>query len=72
MTHSPATIAWHPASWQTRRAQQQPHYADAAALERAVAAMSRLPPIVVSWEVEALREQIAAAQRGRALPAAGR
>jgi 3-deoxy-7-phosphoheptulonate synthase len=26
--------------------------------------MSRLPPIVVSWEVEALREQIAAAQRG--------
>ena len=64
MTQSPATIPWHPASWQTRRAQQQPNYADAAALERAVAAMSRLPPIVVSWEVEALRAQIAAAQRG--------
>jgi len=64
MTQNPATVAWHPASWQSKRAQQQPTYGDAAALDRAVAALSRLPPIVVSWEVEALREQIAAAQRG--------
>jgi 3-deoxy-7-phosphoheptulonate synthase len=34
------------------------------ALDVAVAALARLPPIVVSWEVEALKEQIAAAQRG--------
>lgn len=58
--------SWHPASWQTRIAQQQPRYPDAAALDRAVADLSRLPPIVVSWEVEALREQLAAAQRGEA------
>jgi 3-deoxy-7-phosphoheptulonate synthase len=64
MTTSPATTEWHPASWQARIAQQQPTYSDAAALERTVAALSRLPPIVVSWEVEALRGQIAAAQRG--------
>ncbi|MGE0581751.1 MAG: class II 3-deoxy-7-phosphoheptulonate synthase [Steroidobacteraceae bacterium] len=57
---------WHPAGWQSRVAQQQPHYPDAAALDRAVAELSRLPPIVVSWEVEALREQLAAAQRGEA------
>jgi 3-deoxy-7-phosphoheptulonate synthase len=55
---------WHPASWQSRRAQQQPVYADPAAVERTVAALSRLPPIVVSWEVEALRKHLAAAQRG--------
>ncbi|MBV6423578.1 MAG: Phospho-2-dehydro-3-deoxyheptonate aldolase [Steroidobacteraceae bacterium] len=57
---------WHAASWQARPAQQQPRYPDAAALERVVAELSRLPPIVVSWEVEALREQLAAAQRGEA------
>jgi len=58
--------SWHPASWQTKPAEQQPHYDDPAALERVVAQLSRLPPIVVSWEVEALRERLAAAQRGQA------
>jgi 3-deoxy-7-phosphoheptulonate synthase len=64
MTQIPATIEWHPASWQAKRAQQQPVYADAALVERTVAALSRLPPIVVSWEVEALRQHLAGAQRG--------
>jgi 3-deoxy-7-phosphoheptulonate synthase len=63
---SPETTTWHPASWHTRKAQQQPHYTDAAALDRAIADLSRLPPIVVSWEVDALRERLAAAQRGDA------
>jgi 3-deoxy-7-phosphoheptulonate synthase len=58
--------AWHPASWQTRRAQQQPTYEDAPALQRAVADLSRLPPVVVSWEVDNLRERLARAQRGEA------
>ncbi|HET9389664.1 MAG TPA: 3-deoxy-7-phosphoheptulonate synthase class II [Steroidobacteraceae bacterium] len=63
---SPEATSWHSASWQTRQAQQQPVYADPQALERAVAHLSRLPPIVVSWEVEALRDRLAAAQRGQA------
>src|ERR1700740_1695356 len=63
---SPATTSWHPASWQAKPAQQQPVYADPPALERIVAQMSRLPPIVVSWEVEALRARLAAAGRGEA------
>ena len=63
---SPDGMTWNPTSWQTRKAQQQPSYPDAAALERAVAALSKLPPIVVSWEIEALRERLAAAQRGEA------
>jgi len=63
---SPETTAWHTATWQSKPAQQQPTYTDAKALERAVAQLSRLPPIVVSWEIEALRERLAAAQRGQA------
>ena len=31
-----------------------------------MAQISRLPPIVVSWEIEALRARLAAAQRGEA------
>ena len=63
---APETTSWHSASWQARPAQQQPVYADARALEWIVAQISRLPPIVVSWEVEALRDRLAAAQRGEA------
>ncbi len=63
---SPVTMPWHPAGWQARPAQQQPKYADPASLERVVAELSRLPPIVVSWEIDALRERLARAQRGQA------
>ncbi|HEX9140414.1 MAG TPA: 3-deoxy-7-phosphoheptulonate synthase, partial [Steroidobacteraceae bacterium] len=58
--------SWNPATWQTRKAQQQPVYEDADALARVVADLARLPPIVVSWEVENLRERLAKAQRGEA------
>ncbi|MBM4239190.1 MAG: class II 3-deoxy-7-phosphoheptulonate synthase [Gammaproteobacteria bacterium] len=61
---TPEHQAWNPTSWQTRPAQQQPSYRDATALADAVAKLSRLPPIVVSWEVDRLREELAAAQRG--------
>ncbi len=57
---------WSPDSWQRKTTLQQPTYRDPGALERAVLALSRLPPIVVSWEVDALQRQLAAAQRGEA------
>ncbi len=57
---------WSPDSWQRKTSLQQPVYRDGCALERAVLALSRLPPIVVSWEVDALHGQLAAAQRGEA------
>jgi 3-deoxy-7-phosphoheptulonate synthase len=60
------TNSWQPTSWQSRKAQQQPVYEDSAALERAVADLARLPPIVVSWEVDNLRARLAGAQRGEA------
>jgi 3-deoxy-7-phosphoheptulonate synthase len=57
---------WHPASWQNKVAAQQPTYPNQAELDRSVAELSRLPPIVTSWEIDALRDQIAKAQRGEA------
>src|ERR1700733_1012167 len=56
--------SWHPASWQSRTATQQPSYEDPEALAKVIAELARLPPIVVSWEVENLRERLAAVQRG--------
>jgi 3-deoxy-7-phosphoheptulonate synthase len=55
---------WSPDSWQRKTTLQQPTYRDAGALERSVLALSRLPPIVVSWEVDELQRQLALAQRG--------
>jgi 3-deoxy-7-phosphoheptulonate synthase len=66
MMRSTENNSWQPTSWQARKAHQQPVYSDPAALERAVADLSRLPPIVVSWEIENLRNRLAAAQRGEA------
>ena len=51
--------SWTPSSWQAKPALQQPNYRDPAALAAAVAALGRLPPIVVSWEIDALKAQLA-------------
>lgn len=66
MTRSIPQADWHPATWQRLDAAQQPSYPDRPALERAVSELSRLPPIVTSWEIDALQELIARAQRGEA------
>lgn len=64
MTRGHDQTGWHPASWHSRQAVQQPSYPDAAAVETVLGSLSRLPPLVVSGEVEALKKQIAEAQRG--------
>jgi len=64
MTRLPPTADWSPTSWSARPAEQQPTYQDPAQLARVVAELGRLPPVVVSWEVDALKRQIAEAQRG--------
>ncbi len=55
---------WTPDSWRSRPAEQQPEYPDPAALERALAELRRLPPLVTSWEIVHLHEQLAEAARG--------
>jgi len=57
--------AWQPTSWQSRPTVQQPNYPDAQALAAAVDTLRALPPLVTSWEVNALKAQLAAAQTGR-------
>jgi len=56
---------WAPGSWRDRPALQMPQYPDAAALERALAELRNLPPLVTSWEIFALKKQIAEAQEGK-------
>jgi 3-deoxy-7-phosphoheptulonate synthase len=66
MTTMPPNLPeWTPTSWTARRAEQQPSYRDGAQLARVVAELARLPPVVVSWEIDALKHQIAEAQHGR-------
>jgi 3-deoxy-7-phosphoheptulonate synthase len=56
---------WTPESWRQRRALQQPEYPDPAALERVLAELRQLPPLVTSWEIVRLREQLAEAAAGK-------
>ena len=56
---------WSPDSWKRLAAAQQPSYADPTEVDRATATLSRLPPLVTSWEVETLRGQLAEAADGK-------
>ena len=55
---------WSPTSWTLKNAQQQANYPDAAALDAVVTQLSSLPPLVTSYEIDRLRDDIAQAQRG--------
>ncbi|MFT4197247.1 MAG: 3-deoxy-7-phosphoheptulonate synthase class II [Pseudoxanthomonas sp.] len=57
--------AWSVDSWQSRTALQMPSYEDPAQLAQALAELRRLPPLVTSWEILALKRQLAEAQEGR-------
>lgn len=57
--------AWSPSSWRNFPALQQPCYPDAAELEQVQAELRQLPPLVTSWEIHNLTQQLADAQEGR-------
>ncbi len=56
--------SWQPASWQAWEAKQQAKYPDQDELENVLQELSALPPLVTSWEILALKKQIAEAQAG--------
>jgi 3-deoxy-7-phosphoheptulonate synthase len=56
---------WSSSSWRSRAATQQPTYPDAEALASVQRELGVLPPLVTSWEILALKKQIAEAQEGR-------
>jgi 3-deoxy-7-phosphoheptulonate synthase len=55
---------WTPDSWQSKPANQQPVYPDREELQRVLAQLAKLPPLVTSWEIENLKQQLAEAARG--------
>lgn len=66
MTTTAPPPSWHPGAWRARPAGQIPSYRDADRSAAVMAELRQRPPLVTSWEVEALRELIAGAQAGRA------
>lgn len=55
---------WAPDSWQHKPATQQPIYPNQESLTKVLAQLAKLPPLVTSWEVEALKRELAKAARG--------
>ena len=56
--------AWNPLSWKDFPTLQQPTYQDQEALSAALVELRKLPPLVTSWEIDHLKQQIAQAQQG--------
>lgn len=56
---------WSPSSWKSRLALQQPVYDDESEADRVVELIAKLPPLVTSWEVDALKAQLAEAAAGK-------
>ena len=66
MIHPTADAGWQPASWLARNAGQIPAYRDQQRAEAVMGQLARLPPLVTSWEVDALRDHLALAGEGKA------
>jgi 3-deoxy-7-phosphoheptulonate synthase len=56
--------SWSTASWKDKPSKQIPTYPNLHELDQSIAQLKRMPPLVTSWEVEALKEAIADAQLG--------
>jgi 3-deoxy-7-phosphoheptulonate synthase len=57
---------WTPESWRTRRAEQQPEWPDAGALDAVLEELRRLPPLVFAGEARTLTSSLEAAHNGDA------
>lgn len=58
-------LDWKPDSWKAFPALQQANYPDQDELDAALRKLGDLPPLVTSWEILSLRDQIAEAQAGK-------
>ncbi|MBL8198006.1 MAG: 3-deoxy-7-phosphoheptulonate synthase [Chromatiales bacterium] len=66
MSEARQSMAWSPDSWRSCTVAQIPDYGNSVRSTAVMEALAKLPPLVTSWEIEALREQIALAQAGKA------
>jgi 3-deoxy-7-phosphoheptulonate synthase len=58
-------VSWHADTWKEKPHAQDVSYDDPAVLAAVVTKLKTLPPLVTSWEVERLKEQVAEAQAGK-------
>lgn len=56
---------WTPESWKNKPVKQLPNYPDAQKLSKAYSDLKQLPPLVTSWEIEALKEKLALVSAGK-------
>ena len=56
---------WHPLSWNKKEIAQLPPYPDTEALQKAYLELKSLPPLITSWEIEALKDKLALAAEGK-------
>ena len=56
---------WAPDSWRAKTATQLPQYPDQQELAKVSAELRLLPPLVTSWEIIRLKQQLAEAQEGK-------
>ncbi|MBM3888064.1 MAG: 3-deoxy-7-phosphoheptulonate synthase class II [Verrucomicrobia bacterium] len=57
---------WSPDSWKQKKVRQTVVYPDHRELQAVLQRLSKLPPLVTSWEIENLKASLAKAQRGEA------
>ena len=56
---------WSPKSWRAFEAAQQADYPDQKSLSRVLETLAGRPPLVTSWEINTLRQQLAEAEAGK-------
>lgn len=66
ITSDPTALAELDDAWRGRTAAQQPRWPDSERLRSVTDQLAAVPPLVFAGEADALREQLAAAQRGEA------
>jgi 3-deoxy-7-phosphoheptulonate synthase len=60
------TQNWTPDSWTSKKIKQIPVYDDKTELKNVLDEISQYPPLVTSWEVEGLKQQLKLAEKGEA------
>lgn len=60
------TDSWNPESWRQFPVRQMPEYKNTEAFEAAYRQLKAWPPLVTSWEIEALKRRLVKASRGEA------
>lgn len=57
---------WNPLSWNSKEIEQLPVYPDTDKLQHSYNELKSLPPLITSWEIEALKDKLAQAAEGKA------